>query len=215
MKIEEIMTESPYHTSGELIHQMEYSDSHYMSDGSLNRLYDNIGSAELAGNIVSFYLLKNKRTILRGATKSKKKLGDQLLDSNKIIFVLEFKSEPSIINYPVGISANDILQVDSVAVLSEFKGSGIASYAYGLLISTGFVVVSDRDQFTDGKELWKKMAREAHVQNYKIYLINDTSGFITDDKGNPIIYDGSNIDDSDIWSSGINHSGEHILLLAQ
>lgn len=215
MKAEEFITETPYQMSGELYHYLEYSDAHFMSDGALERMYDHIGSAVLASRNVTFYLLKNKRSVLRGAIKMKKKVGEKLLDSNQIIFELEFKDSQTITKYPKNLDQSSILQVNSVAVLDKYRGSGIASYAYGLLIANGFIVVSDKDQFTDGKELWKKMARDSHAQNYKIYIINDTTGFVLDKDGNPIMYDGSNIDDADIWTSVEDQSGEHILLLAQ
>ena len=76
----------------------------------------------------------------------------------------------------------------------------------------GIFVLSDTSQFKDGKELWKAMASRANLKDYNIYLLDDEYGFI-EQNGSPVVYDGSNIDDAQIWSGGDDVSKEHILLM--
>ena len=58
------------------------------------------------------------------------------------------------------------------------------------------------------------MAAKAKLRKYKIFVLDDEYGFVEKD-GDPVVYDGSNIDDAKIWSSGEDLSKEHILLLMQ
>lgn len=208
----EILGETPYHHEGDYAQPREVAKMQFVSDSTLSRGYDKIGEFNTSAvGEVSIYLLKQGSSVL-GTIKSEKQIGDTAVNSNRVVFFLRFKQFPTIVNYPIGITKNTVKQVDSAYVSSEFRGFGIASFVYSLMIANGYVVVSDSAQFTDGKELWKKMAKEAHAESYKIYII-DENGFLKDDSGEPIVYDGSNIDDAKIWTGGLDMSGEHILLM--
>jgi len=209
----EILCETSYHHEGEYTKPREIGKIQFVSDSTLSRGYSKIG--ELIGETgeqIDIHFLKQGFSVI-GVVKSKKQIGLKEEDSNRVIFFLRFKQSPTIVYYPEGIPKDKVKQVDSAYVSSVYRGFGIASYVYARMISLGYIVVSDSAQFTDGKELWKKMARQVHAMNYKIHIIDDENGFMKDDQNTVIVYDGSNIDDAKIWSGGMDMSGQHILLM--
>lgn len=69
-------------------------------------------------------------------------------------------------------------------------------------------------QFEDGRQLWKKLAKESG-NGFSVYVLDDETGYLTGADGNPVKYDATNIDDDKIWSSGIEFHGYHIVLMAK
>ena len=209
MKTAEILSETPYVHDGEYEAPAGMDKKTYHSDGALARQYSHLGFEVFDAERVDFYLQDDLRLV--GVIKDKKEKTQEM--SNLIIFSLRFKTHKTIINYPEEVLEDKVLQVDSVYTRPEFRTFGIASYVYALLVEKGFIVVSDTSQFTDGKQLWKKISREAKFNDYVIHIIDDENGFIKDKSGKVIAYDSSNIDDAKIWTSGMNFDGEHILLM--
>lgn len=216
MKTKEIIQEAPpYQHAGEYKQGVDTKQRGYTSDSSLSRLYNFFGEVSLTSTEKARLYFHKSTFMVIGVISDKKPIGNTTQDSNGIIFQLIFKKTPTIVNYPEGISKTLVRQVDSVSVDPLYEGRGIAAYAYAQMIHHGYIIVSDTSQFTDGLELWKKMAREAHAEPYKIYIIDDETGFLKDKNGKIIQYDGSNISDSKIWTTGQDYSGEHILLIAK
>lgn len=209
MKAAEILSETPYVHDGDYKAPEGMDKKTYHSDGALSRQYEHLGFEVFDAERVDFYLQDDLRLV--GVIKEKKEKTQEM--SNLIVFSLRFKSYKTIVNYPDGIDTEKVLQVDSVYTRPEFRTFGIASYVYTLLVEQGFIVVSDTSQFTDGKQLWKKISREAKFNDYVIHIIDDEKGFVKDKSGKVIAYDSSNIDDAKIWTSGMNFDGEHILLM--
>lgn len=55
-----------------------------------------------------------------------------------------------------------------------------------------------------GKELWKKIARLSVNSEYQVFVL-DHGQLRLDNNGNPVIYDGNNIDDAELWSENIDN----------
>lgn len=197
----------PYEHDGEM--KREPFKNTFISTQALTRTYANLGAIEIADEYVELHILDADHPRVIGTIKAKKEGGEQ---SNRVIFSLRFKTAHTLVKVPDSVQELSIVQVDKVSIDREFQSFGIASYAYSLLAKRGFTILSDTSQFMDGKMLWKQMATRAHLNSYKIYVLDDEYGF-KEVNGVPIIYDGSNIDDSKIWTAGADMGGQHILLM--
>jgi hypothetical protein len=205
--LKQILSEMPYEHDGEM--KREPFKSSFISDGSLKRNYLMLGFIEALDELIELHVLNDIPPTVLGTISSKKPSGE---DSNRAIFSLRFKPKHTLTKIPKEIDSSKIIQVDKVSIDKDFQGFGVASFAYAQLAKRGFIVLSDTSQFKDGKELWKKMASRAHLKDYSVYLLDDEYGFIQKD-GEPVVYDGSNIDDAEIWSNSDDVSKEHILLM--
>lgn len=210
MKTAEILSETPYLHNGEYTAPSVIMHQTFMSDATLVRDHTELGYFVIDAVRVNLYFSKTQRVVTGVISEKKPKTQEQ---SNLVIFSLRFKKEKTIVNYPDGVDKTKVLQVDSVYTDEDFRGRGLSAYVYATLIEEGFIVVSDTSQFEDGKQLWKKISREAKFNDYVIHIIDDEEGFLKDESGKIISYDSSNIDDAKIWTSGINFHGEHILLM--
>ena len=210
MKLADLFEEPYEHTSG---HHRDDQVEKYgqMSDDALKR--DNIflGTVDSRhGEKIRIYALKEpKYAVIRGLIDGHDELGRK---TNFVVFALRFKKKVQAI-LPPSLDINSCFQVNSVFISPEFRNEGISSTVYRYLTSKGLVIISDNTQFTDGKELWKKLVRDTALGEYKIFILDDEYGFEKDENGDPIEYDGSNIKDSKIWTSGDDLSGYNKLLV--
>lgn len=212
MNISEILKESPYLLSGDHYDpSVEYFNN--ISDNALQREYYRVGEFPInIGNstdILEFHLLKSDRSVMLGTVTGEKHESP----TNVILARLEFKDHMSLKKTPDGIDHQTLKQVGSVYISPRLRNLGIASFMYIIMLKLGYVIISDRDQFEPGKQLWKRMARESLHGNYVIRIVTDAGEFLKDSNGNVISYDDSNIAESKIWSSGEDMTGEHILLM--
>lgn len=106
---------------------------------------------------------------------------------------------------------DNALQIDGVEIAKKYQRDGIGYYLYLALIKAGYVVISDNLQYLGGKAIWKKIAKKAINNQYEVYISDDTELRMKD--GKPEVYDGSNIDDAEIWST--NNSKAYTLLVAK
>lgn len=129
---------------------------------------------------------------------------DALLLLSKIMF----KDHISI-NLPKELK--NVLQVDKVVTVKRYQDTGLASYMYALIAKNGFTIVSDTVQYLGGKQLWKRMARLAHLNDYKINIWDQRTGYVKDENGNILEHNISNIDDAIIWKE--NSIGQQTVLI--
>lgn len=124
---------------------------------------------------------------------------------------LEFKSGLDIgDNIPSTLISRPTLQIDGVEIFKDFKREGYGYLLYFTLIRHGYAIVCDNTQYLGGQALWKKIAREANFNNYKVYVMDN--GIFRRDKGQYVFYDGSNIQDSQLWSN--KYERYHTLFVA-
>jgi hypothetical protein len=120
---------------------------------------------------------------------------------------MDFKTRPRL-EFPNNFQK--LLQVNKVAVDSTHGARGIASNIYKLLVSLGYTIVSDDTQFEPAQSLWKRIAADHGV---KVYVADVEHGLFKDDNGAPILYNGANIPDQDIWTSGSEYNGQYRVLI--
>jgi hypothetical protein len=205
-QIKKILSEMPFQHHGTM--KREFVGS-FISTNSLSRNYIPLGIIEADDKSVELHLLNDDRAHVIGTVPVVKPDGEE---SNSNIFTLNFKDELTISKIPIGLDASKIIQVNSVSVRPRYEGYGIASFAYSRLAEMGFIILSDCSQFTDGRKLWEKMAKKAHLNSYKIFVLDDEFGLVEKD-GEPVSYDGTNINADAIWSSDENYSKYHTLLV--
>ena len=62
--------------------------------------------------------------------------------------------------------------------------------------------------------LWTKLSREPKTRNYEVRIIDSRTGkYIPDENGNEIVYDATNIKESEIWAKDWDFEGENKLLV--
>lgn len=103
-----------------------------------------------------------------------------------------------------------VLQVDGVEIIKELKRQGYGYLLYFNLIKSGFILISDNVQYLGGQELWKKIAREAKFDKYKVYILDN--GIFRKKDNEKVFYDGSNIKESELWSN--QYEKYHTLFVA-
>ena len=198
----------PYMHDGDL--QRDDFHSTFISTSAIKREYTLIGLYEIEDTMVELFLLKATPKVI-GCIPVANKDGES---SNRVIFALHFKQKNTLVTTPAFIHGH-ILQVDKVSIAHEYGNYGIASFVYAQLAKHGFAVLSDTSQFAPGAALWQKLAKRAHLTNYNIYVLDDEYGFIKDAKGDPVVYNGSNISSAKIWTNGGDFDGQNKLLLMQ
>lgn len=107
------------------------------------------------------------------------------------------------------------MQVDGVEVYDAIKARGIGSQFYFALAQYGFVIISDNFQYLGGKALWKKIASKSTSEKCSVYVIDEGEP-VTDEDDNLIEYNGSNLDDDELWATTdvpINDRKKYVLFV--
>lgn len=110
---------------------------------------------------------------------------------------LEFKP-PSISGMQHITLPPHALQVGRVRVAKASQALGWGMRLYAALADAGFAIISDNLQYLGGQALWQKIAKQTLNGHYQVFVIKQ--GEVVMDGDHPVIYDGSSIDDSELWS---------------
>ena len=181
----------------------------FYSDDTIGRDFKILFDEKLSnrGNIV--ILLRNDDTSAvigkRGIRPNDKKSGVFIFGQ------LEFKFPVNIHDTIIPKTNPRLLQVDGVEISSGMKTKGYGYLLYFTLIKSGYSIISDNVQYLGGQALWKKIAKESKFNIYRVYVL-DNGTLRKDTNGKLVYYDGSNIKDSDLWST--NNDKIHTLFLA-
>jgi len=195
----QFIKESPYLMDGNL-GSPNYSGYH--TDSAVKRMYDILMTKNVDGVDFLFVRLKADHGVIRVLTSSE-------TDDTRFIIVgsLHMKSKMTFKS-----PYKNTVQVDRAHIESKYQGYGLFAYLYESLIHAGYVVASDATQFEPGKALWKRIARDSAGNGLKVRLFDGDD--VLQYGGKDIIYDGSNVPDSLIWSTGQDYSGFNIVLIA-
>jgi hypothetical protein len=191
----------------------------YISNSTLERNYKSHIESKILGADITFAV---SVTGLTAIASIKEQSPWDPNHNNKIVSSIYLDDDASSITdkckHAIKSKFNkDCSKISYVDTDQDFEGHGLAGILYILTAKvTNNVILSDNIQFLGGHLLWKKLARTANVNNYVVNVINSHTGeFISDVNGEPINYDSTNIQDSEIWSEASNQrfSKRHILLL--
>jgi hypothetical protein len=199
MKISEILFEGPYfHDSDAPSIKMDHLS---ISDRTLARDY--LLLAKLEGTEFDFWLLKQKTTAIV-TTPTKDTVG---ANRNLIVVDLKFRS-------PSGIPVKNELQVNTVITSPDYRGRGLAMALYVILCRYGYTVVSDFEQYRGGKGLWRKMALESDARRFAVRIWSDAAeDWIRAEDGEPLLYNGENLGDDEVWHNIDAHMEPTTLLV--
>lgn len=211
MKVRELF-ETPDFSDKEMPTYSTGNTFNFYSEDTIKRDFDVIDISSFKGDKAVTIISKTKKFAVigrMGIRKEDKKVGIF------IIGTVEFKDTPNI-SYKEDIpTSENVLQVDSAEIKPKDKTKGFGVLLYCNLAKYGFVIISDNFQYIGGKALWKKIASLAQFRKLNVYIIENGKPMLDED-GKPIKYDGSNIDDADIWAaptSDITKSKRYTLLM--
>jgi hypothetical protein len=85
---------------------------------------------------------------------------------------------------------------------------------YILLARYGYTIVSDFKQYNGGKGLWRKMALESDARRFAVRIWSDAAeDWIRAEDGEPLLYNGENLGDDEVWHSIDAHMEPTTLLV--
>jgi hypothetical protein len=195
MKASELLGETPYLHPGEMSRKMLDGG---ISVGAIKRDYRKLGQIQ---DLVVYIDNHNTHVIVIDLTS------EVTTDRFEQVLRLQFKSS-NLLKFKNNFA--NIIQVDKVSVLRKAGTQGIATTVYKMIVDSGFTLVSDITQFDPAKALWKKLAQDPV---YKIYVADIDRGIFQDEDGIDIVYDGTNINEHDIWTSGSDMNGSYRVLI--
>lgn len=193
----------PYLNQGEMPVPILHNDGS-ISVNTLTREFFLIFSIDMADfGIIDFYFDDHEVRLI-GLDST---VGDNF--RVKPIFSLHFK--------PTSITIPDIdkrpIQVNNVYLDRDFRSKQIASQVYFQLAKLGYTIISDTVQFETAQGLWKKLASESSKHDCVVYAADTDYGIFKDADGNKIAYNGTNIKDHEIWTSGSDFDGNYRVLI--
>lgn len=205
MKLSELLEMAPVLKNSEAdtlsLHQL------FLTDEAMERDFSIIGKISIGGNDYIIALRNSGAIAVIGKT-GKRKLDEK--PGIEIIGDVKFKHNQTISGLKSFPADDKILQVNTVVVEPSFRTFGFGFYIYLTLAKAGYMIVSDNTQYIGGKALWKKIAAKVLKDDYAVYVL-DHGEVRLDDKGDPIVYDGSNIDDAELWSESIDKNTHSLL----
>ena len=195
MKASELLGETSYLHPGEMSRKMLDGG---ISIGAIKRDYGKLGQIQ---DLIVYIDNHNTHVIVIDLTS------EVITDRFEQVFRIQFKPS-NLLKFKNNFT--NLIQVDKASVLRKSGTQGIASTVYKMIVDNGFTLVSDVTQFDPAKALWKKLAQDSV---YKIYVADIDQGIFQDEDGIDIVYNGSNINDHDIWTSGSDMNGIYRVLI--
>jgi hypothetical protein len=180
----------------------EYSDEELplgsiakISSEELKLYYNHFGTID---GVIEIFREKNSDTFVAGSY-----FGDG--DLINIISLTAHKHQ-----YPVTPTQlnPDNVQVKYIMVAEDFARQGLTTAVYDYIASK-VDLVSDFIQYKTSKKLWQSLAKSSRVY---VYVFDGAIGdYVRDNAGKIIIYNGININETDIWGGPEKQS---VLLVA-
>jgi len=193
MKLEELyLNEMPHRSRAELADTEEEGpmEPFFSSNDALKergyKLVAKRGDVEVQ-------LTNDLETAIIGTRQKRHDGTDGIMIFGQLLFKLTLK-----IGADVKPLMDKILQVDLVEVARQNKFEGLGTFLYSSLVQDGYTIISDTLQYEGGYKLWKKIAR-SHLANEAVYIL-DHGHLILDKDGKPVLYDGENVPEEEIWS---------------
>jgi hypothetical protein len=195
MKLSDLLSEMPIFKNTEMP-PMELLQPFY-SMNTLHREFDFIGKGQTRDNEEFWVVIKkNHNFAVIGVPGTRERDGREGMN---IYGEIEFKTNLLISGLNKIVAGKNVVQVNVVGISEKYRHMGFGFYLYLTLAKAGFVVISDNTQYIGGKELWKSIASTV-CNSYVVYVIDNGVVRVNLD-GTPVVYDGHNIDDAELWST--------------
>lgn len=168
----------------------------FFSEASLERNYEFIHRGEThEGEKYWVVIKKNKHTAAIGIPGQR----DDGTFGMDIIGTVDFKP-PNLSGLKDIKVGENVLQVGLAHVVPNRQSRGWGMYLYTSLAEAGYVIISDNLQYLGGQALWRRISKVTMHGRYGVYVLKH--GDVVMDGDKPKVYDGSNIDDCELWSEG-------------
>lgn len=172
-------------------------DGSYISNSSLSRDFNFLGSLELDSIEFKFWISKriNRSLITTVATEKNSDTVDSTDNLKNLI-----ACDAAFNLQPIGDLDNSI-QIDTVSTNSRYTGRNLAMIMYVILARYGYSVVSDFAQYSGGVGLWKTIARQSGNRKYVVRVWNiKSASWLTDKQGKVVSFDLTNVPNDKVWN---------------
>lgn len=193
----------PYLNQGEMSVPIFHNDGS-ISINTLTREFTLMFSINMVDfGIIDFYFDDHKVRLIG--------LDSTVGNSSRVkpIFSLYFKPK----SFAQSVIDTNTIQVNNVYLDRDLRSKQIASQVYFQLAKLGYTIISDTVQFETAQGLWKKIASESSKHGCVVYAADTDHGIFKDADGNKIVYNGTNIKDHEIWTSGSDFDGNYRVLI--
>lgn len=204
MKISDL-TETPYLHPGEMPQPSNFPNGS-ISLKAIKRDFTKLYVIIIEGQHVTFFIDKHQNRVLGFVIPTHSTDADRVIP----IFSLFFKENTP--NIP-DLNKTKCLQIDSVFLNKHLRVSALTSQVYFQLAKLGYTIISDTVQFETAQGLWKKLASESTTHGCVVFVADTDFGIFKDADGNKIVYNGTNIKDHEIWTSGSDFDGNYRVLI--
>jgi len=206
MRAKDFLFESPFLEPGQMLPPATMKGP-YPSTENLNREFEFLGSL-LVGDYNYNFWINNTRTRAIVTTVSDDHELNTSDERQLLCCDLKFYEK---IKLPV----QNQLQVSRVYTHPQHRANWLDGALYIVLVRYGFTIVSDLYQYAPGKGLWKSLARDSNIRDYRVFIWDQrTRDWIRDPNGLPVQYDTSNIYDITIWHN-VNSQQTCLLVLTK
>jgi hypothetical protein len=202
VKVAELLFEGPYS------HESDYTPSikmdSYPSFDGMNREFKFLGTLEKEDREFNFWL-SNNNLFAKVTTPGVNEIGQ---DRELVVTNITFHK------HPTGLPVDNELQAHTVYTHRDYRGNNLALALYVVLCRYGYTIVSDFEHYNGGKALWKKMALEADARRFAVRVWSDENDdWVRGDDGKPLLYNGANLGDDDVWNDLDRHALPATLLV--
>jgi hypothetical protein len=202
MKISEILFEGPYDMGSDFTPSVKMDS--YPSLEGLKRENISLGRLEREDQPYHFWLSPTLK-VAKVSTAGTDEIGQK-----RQLIVVQVRFDNRATDLPV----QKMLQVDTVYTHPEYRGQFLAGAMYILLARYGYTIVSDFKQYNGGKGLWRKMALESDARRFAVRIWSDAAeDWIRAEDGEPLLYNGENLGDDEVWHSIDAHMEPTTLLV--
>jgi hypothetical protein len=175
----------------------------FYSETTIKDLFNIIDKKQIQNQMFWVLLRKDKTMAVVGY------IGNRKEDNKLGLYItgtVEFK--PTLdISYTTNFDSNSAMQVDGVQVNPLVARGGQGYFLYSALVKAGYVIISDNLQYVGGRKLWNKIVTLGKNDGIIVRVV-DNGTIMTDNDGNPIEYNGTNIPDDVIWADPSNDPKE-------
>lgn len=169
----------------------------FYSEDTVKREFELMAKIEKGADTYWAIIKKNKSFAVIGKLSKREQDGATGIE---LVGKLEFKDSPDFSYSEMIETPAHVLQVDSVVVLESERFNGVGADLYKAIAKYGYVLVSDHTQYRGGRRLWQKIIKMSKADGLEIFVV-DNGKPLSDEDGNPIVYDGNNIPAEKIWGA--------------
>lgn len=125
----------------------------------------------------------------------------------------EFKHPQDLSSTNPGLQLPGALQIDVVEAHNDAsKRFGLGTRLYWGIAEAGITVISDTKQYKGGRALWLKLAKD-QGSKFIVNVIRDGHPVMNEAGNKPLVWDGTNIDETELWNPSVKSIQFHTLFV--